>query len=76
MDKESRWHQLGMEARRAGRTHGDNPLLLPATASLVSSERRLWRAQLDAWWEGWEAEDQRLKQRPTRNDGDAMSNGA
>jgi hypothetical protein len=40
MDKESRWYLLGVEARRAGRAHGDNPLPLPAAAFFVASEPR------------------------------------
>jgi hypothetical protein len=59
---ESRWYELGAEARRAGQTHGDNPLLLPAAASFVAINPKLWRAQMDAWWEGWEAEDHRRQQ--------------
>ena len=60
---ESRWYELGAAVRRAGQTHRDNPLLLPAAASFVASEPKLWRAQMDAWWEGWEAEDQGRPQR-------------
>jgi hypothetical protein len=69
MDR-SRWYELGAEARRAGQTHRDNPLLQPATASFVASDPKLWRAQMDAWWEGWEAEDQRRPQRHTFSTGE------
>jgi hypothetical protein len=71
MDKESRWHRLGVEARRAGSGHADNPLLLPAAAPFACSEPKAWRAQMDAWWEGWEAEDKRRAQRLTRTEGRA-----
>ncbi len=58
----SHWYELGVEARRAGQTHRDNPLLLPTAASFVAGDPKLWRVQMDAWWEGWEAEDRRRQQ--------------
>jgi hypothetical protein len=76
MDKESRWYLLGVEARRSGRAHGDNPLLLPAAASFVSSEPKVWRAQMDAWWEGWEAEDRRCKRPSSRRQSEGVAGRA
>jgi hypothetical protein len=61
MQSDRRWRQLGIEARRAGKPHGANPLLLPGRMPEISGqEAGDWRTQMDLWWEGWEAEDQRL----------------
>jgi hypothetical protein len=69
MDKESRWYLLGVEARRAGRAHGDNPLPLPAAAFFVASEPRSGECRWMHGGGGWEAEDQRCKRSSWTQDG-------
>ena len=54
------WYRLGVEARIAGRPHTENPLLRPGDLPEVTGQPfSTWRANLDRWWDGWEAEDQR-----------------
>ena len=60
IDEVPDWYQLGVAARTAGRPRTDNPLLAPGALPEISGQDFAdWRAGVDRWWEGWEAEDGR-----------------
>jgi hypothetical protein len=60
MDESPDWFRLGVEARIAGRPRTENPLLGPGALPEVTGQSfGAWRADMDLWWEGWEAEDRR-----------------